>query len=432
MTRSILLIFLVLSCVSLKMDAQKAELKPRLVVCTDIGAPDVEPDDMESAVRLMTYADQFEIEGIFTTVGWNCDPYPQEWADYLRKVMDAYEKDVKHLMARSGQKKFASLAKENGKQRIGYWPSPEYIRGRAMMGSTRGGIKVVGEGNDSPGSNLLIRLADEPDERPIWVAAWGGANTLAQAIWRVKQTRTPEQVRQFVRKFRIYTITDQDMQYSMRMNRAYSSHQWLRQEFQNDLKFIWDEGTWQLQCDLGKEYWEEHEKYIQGKGALGAEYPKYKWGVEGDTPSFLYVMPNGLSDTTRDYKRYFYPDELNDFKARMQWADEGRGNTNPHVIVNGKKGISIIHIQAKAGTQVRLDASRSYDCEGDALSFLWWQQKEFGLDRQPLSIIASTSPVAIIEIPQNAQGKELHLVCEVHDEGPFHLVAYRRVIIKVE
>ena len=132
------------------------------------------------------------------------------------------------------------------------------------------------------------------------------------------------------------------------------------------------------------------------------------------------------------YKRYFYPDELNDFKARMQWADEGRGNTNPHVIVNGKKGISIIHIQAKAGTQVRLDASRSYDGEGDALSFLWWQQKEFGLDRQPLSIIASTSPVAIIEIPQNAQGKELHLVCEVHDEGPFHLVAYRRVIIKVE
>ena len=321
---------------------------------------------------LMAYADQFEIEGIFTTVGWNCDPYPQEWADYLRKVMDAYEKDVKKLMARSGQKKFASLAKENGKQRIGYWPSPEYIRGRAMMGSTHGGIKVVGEGNDSPGSNLLIRLADEPDERPIWVAAWGGANTLAQAIWRVKQTRTPEQVRQFVRKFRIYTITDQDMQYSMRMNRAYSSHQWLRQEFQNDLKFIWDEGTWQLQCDLGKEYWEEHEKYIQGKGALGAEYPKYKWGVEGDTPSFLYVMPNGLSDpedptqvnwggyhqfglcpdsltyawtsweqptynTTRDYKRYFYPDELNDFKARMQWADEGWGNTNPHVIVNGKK-----------------------------------------------------------------------------------------------
>ena len=221
-------------------------MKPRRVVCTDIAPADVEPDDMESMVHLMAYADMFEIEALITSVGWNCDPYPLEWAEYLKKVTDAYEKDVKRLMARSGQKKFQSLDKENGQQQIGYWPSPEYIRGRSMLGSTRAGIKVIGEGNDSPGSNLLIRLADEPDERPIWVASWGGANTLAQAIWRVKQTRTPEQVRQFVRKFRVYTITDQDMQYNMRMDRAYSSHQWLRQEFKDDLKFIWDEGTWQL------------------------------------------------------------------------------------------------------------------------------------------------------------------------------------------
>lgn len=116
----------------------------------------------------------------------------------------------------------------------------------------------------------------------------------------------------------------------------------------------------------------------------------------------------------------------------MQWADEGKGNTNPHVIVNGKKGVSVIHLQAKAGTQVRLDASRSYDREGDALSFRWWQQKEFGLDHQPLSIIASSSPIVVIEIPQGTQGKKLHFVCEVHDNGPFHLVAYRRVIIHVE
>ena len=49
-------------------------LKPRLVVCTDIAPADVEPDDMESMVRLMAYADQFEIEALITSVGWNCDP----------------------------------------------------------------------------------------------------------------------------------------------------------------------------------------------------------------------------------------------------------------------------------------------------------------------------------------------------------------------
>ena len=58
-------------------------LKPRLVVCTDIAPADVEPDDMQSMVRLMAYADMFEIEAIITSVGWNCDPYPVEWAENI-------------------------------------------------------------------------------------------------------------------------------------------------------------------------------------------------------------------------------------------------------------------------------------------------------------------------------------------------------------
>ena len=33
------------------------ELKPRIVVLTDIAPGNVEPDDMESMVRLMVYAD---------------------------------------------------------------------------------------------------------------------------------------------------------------------------------------------------------------------------------------------------------------------------------------------------------------------------------------------------------------------------------------
>ena len=164
----------------------EAQLKPRLVVCTDIAPGDIEPDDMESMVRLMTYADCFEIEALITSVGWNCDPYPTEWKVYLTRVIEAYRKDVTRLMNRSGQKAFLTLKQENGKQQMGYWPSADYLAERAVMGSQHGGIKAIGETNDTPGSNLLIRLADEEDSRPIYVAAWGGANTLAQAIWRVK------------------------------------------------------------------------------------------------------------------------------------------------------------------------------------------------------------------------------------------------------
>ena len=128
----------------------------------------------------------------------------------------------------------------------------------------------------------------------------------------------------------------------------------------------------------------------------------------------------------------FYPDELNDFMARMQWADEGRGNTNPHAVVNGKKATSVIRLKAKAGKQLLLDASRSYDREGDTLSFLWWQQQEAGSYQKPLAITSSTSSAITLNIPADAAGKDLHLVCEVHDDGPFNLVAYRRIIITVE
>ena len=368
-------------------------------------------------------------------------------------------------MKRSKQKKFLSMKQENGRQRIGYWPSAAYIRSRAVMGSERGGIKVIGEDNDSPGSELLIRLADEDDPRPIYVAAWGGANTLAQAIWRVKQTRTEEELKKFVGKFRVYTITDQDMQYSMRMDRAYSSHQWLRREFQDDLQFIWDEGTWQEQCELGKQHWTQHQQHIQGKGALGREYPNYNWGVEGDTPSFLYVLPNGLNDPedpmqagwagyhqrglcpdslttawtswqepTRSlsvgYKQRFYPDELNDFMARMQWADEGKGNHNPVVVVNGHQGPSPLTVHCKAGDTIRLDASHSSDPDNDALDFHWWQQPEIGTAK--LAVSHTENSVTTVLIAADAVSQKLHLVCEVCDHGSFRLKAYQRIIIEVE
>lgn len=453
------------SCASVENQDAPA-LKPRLVVLTDIGPADVEPDDNESAVRLLSYADRFEIEGIACSVGWNCDPYPPQWAEYLYKVIDAYEKDVMNLRKRSGQTEFKSLEEENGAQELGYWPSAEYIRSRSMLGSHRGGIGVIGEDNDSPGSELLIKLADEDDERPIYVCAWGGANTLSQAIWKVQQTRTPEEVKKFVNKFRIYTITDQDMDYQRRHDRAYSSHQWLRREFEKDLLFVWDESAWLNQNSLGRSNWNLYAEHIQDHGAMGSVYPRFKYGVEGDTPSFLNAMPNGLNDpedptqagwggvhyfgvspdgitnawtnwqeaekaVSNEYEQKFYPDEFNDFAARMQWADEGRGNRNPVVIVNGEPGLAAVKISAKPGETIRLNASKSYDPDGDKLSFSWWFQKSPVAEEFP-ALSKEDSAKASFKVPADAAGKTYHLICEVHDDGEYNLVAYRRVIVIVE
>lgn len=90
---SYLLLFSLLLLMSTNSEAKSNtdELKPRIVIMSDIGDCNVEPDDMESAIRLFSYADQFEIEAFMTTVGWNCDPYPQEWGKVLEQVIDAYD-----------------------------------------------------------------------------------------------------------------------------------------------------------------------------------------------------------------------------------------------------------------------------------------------------------------------------------------------------
>ena len=445
-----------------------AQDKPRVVILTDIGRPDLEPDDTESLVHLLCYADMLEIEGIITSTGWNCDPYPTGSAAYRDSVVEAYATDVNMLMKRSGQRAFAPLKKENGKQKIGYWPSAEYIRSRCKMGSQCAGIGVIGKDNDTEGSELIIRLADEKDDRPIWVCAWGGANTLAQAIWKVQQTRTPEQLKAFLHKLRLFTITDQDMVWSMRENLAYSSHQWMRREFKDDLLFIWDEGTWNEQCELGKRNWDKISTLIQGNGHLGEVYPTYLWGVEGDTPSYLHVMPNGLSDpddptqvswggyhrygicpdrettawtcweqpmrkTSIDYFTRFYPDQLNDFIARIQWARDGEGNRNPVAAVNQNSSVKPLVLTALAGKSVKLDASESYDPDGDALNFSWWQQAEAGEDEngQTLLDLGDTTQPSIKFTLPDEPGKEFHIICEIHDDGPWNLVSYKRVIIKV-
>ena len=448
-----------------KVHKEDEALKPRIVVLTDIGPAEVEPDDNESAVRLLAYADRFEIEALITTIGWNCDPYPPEWAEYLHRVVDAYEQDGPNLMKRSAQEGFLSEEQEQGSQKLGYWPSAEYIRSRTVYGSPRAGIGVIGPDNDTPGSELIIRLADEDDDRPIWVCVWGGANTFSQAVWKVQQERSPEELKAFLRKFRLYTITDQDMVYGMRMNRAYSSHMWLRRDFSDDLMLVWDESAWLNQNALGRSDWESYATYIQGHGAMGGVYPHFLWGVEGDTPSFLHVMPNGLNnpdDPTQagwggqhefslspdretfawtnwqqplknisdSYEKHFYPDEFHDFAARMQWAAEGSGNHNPVVLIGREGGLEPIEVDAKHGQTLSFDASRSWDPDGDGLRFEWWFQKFPDGRELPVLDNAGSAKVSF-QIPDDFEFNRLDLICEVHDDGPFALPAYRRIIINV-
>jgi hypothetical protein len=116
----------------------------------------------------------------------------------------------------------------------------------------------------------------------------------------------------------------------------------------------------------------------------------------------------------------------------MQWAKEGRGNTNPIVIINGKKLLSPFNIKAKAGEVITLDASNSVDAEGDKLAFLWWVQPEASSYERKIDITGNNDSKAKVIIPEDAKGKTIHIICEVTDNGMIPLTSYARVIINVE
>jgi hypothetical protein len=456
-------LFMFLLSLALSTSSLGAGLKPRIIVLTDISPTNVEPDDMESMIRLLAHADLFEIEGLVATTGWS-NAGGREHVDLINDVINAYEKDLPNLRKRSNQESFLP---DESRQEIGYWPNADYLRSRTVLGSRKRGYSFIGKDNNSPGSDLIIKTVDEKDERPVWVLVWGGGNTLAQAIWQVQQERTPEQLKTFLNKIRVYTITDQDgaQRAGNTINWPESSHQWMRREFEKDLFFIWDESAWRFQNGTGSRNWEQYATNIQGHGNLGNIYPKYKYGVEGDTPSFLYVWPNGLNDPehpnyggwggyfvfgkckdnatsayqnhsgnankiSSKYEQYFYQAIFNNFVARMDWAKDGKGNRNPVVVINGDNSLSILKIVSAPGKSITLDASESKDPDGDKLIFKWWILPEAGTYAQDITISDSDTSIAKVQVPSDSAGKSFHVICEVMDSGTPTLTSYRRIIFE--
>jgi hypothetical protein len=382
----------------------------------------------------------FEIEAIMLTTGYSYDKADEKTQTGIANtVIGAYEKDLPNLLKRSGQ---TGHDHDGERQRIGYWPSANYLRERVMMGSLTRGKGSIGNNNDSKGSAFLIQLAKEDDDRPVWVGVWGGGNTMCQAVHKLK-TDAPGELSAFLKKMRFYTITDQDKGYQGQPL-SDSCHGVMRGQTGSDLLYIWDECAWGAHNNTGKSNWSQYAEHIQGHGALGSDYPKFAYGVEGDTPSFLYVMPTGLNDPNdptqcswggtykaesnnlwrdagscrSDFGR-FYPAAFNNFAARMDWAKSGAGNRNPVIVLNGEKGaISVIKNDKPAGTSVTFDASATFDPDGDKLTFKWWTQ--FG----NLEISGGSTPIATVKVPSGSA----HLILEVTDNGVHNLSAYRRIV----
>ncbi|KAI3572446.1 hypothetical protein IWW34DRAFT_811110 [Fusarium oxysporum f. sp. albedinis] len=437
----------------------EASLKPRMVVLSDIAALDVEPDDTQSLIHLFASADVFQIDGIIATTGWSQNETTPLQTHYIDNAIDAYEIDVPNMMKRSGQTGFLP---DETIQAVGYWPSPNYLRSVVRVGQPIRGMGGVGDDRCTNGSQHIIDVVDMDDMRPVWVDFWGSGNTLAQAIWDVRRTRTAAQLDEFLAKIRVYAVTDQDRGNDGE-GYANSAQFWMRKTFK--LFYIWAESAWLTYAyEIKFMYWSTYQSLIQGRGALGSLYPTYKYAVEGDSPSWLHLWP-GLNDPNSPSQagfggRFIYGtgpdnqtqafvdnlgvaanqssaainntlvDQINDFVARIDWATNGTGNRNPKLAVAGNNGYETLVVEVAPSETVILSAVGSSDPDGNTIKYSWTQDSGVGYTNM-VPVEGSASEVAAVQVPAAAAGKDIHIVLRGVDDGSPPLASYRRIILRV-
>ena len=438
---------------------------PRLIVISDIGN---EPDDQMSLTRLLLYSNQIDIEALIaSTSTWQKTiTHPET----MRALIDAYAKVQPNLLLHAPG-----------------WPTGQQLQQRVFSGQSAYGMAATGPNATSEGAQAIIQAVDRNDSRPVWIACWGGVNTLAQALIRVRATRSPAVVEKFVEKLRVYSISDQD-----------DARPWIRREFP-DLFYIVQPST-----PTGGEYYyatwtgisgdayyrngaganpatvtnDWLETNIRSKGPLGKLYPKFLFIMEGDTPSFLGLIDNGLNAYRRpdwggwggryvylqpygethpiwtqggdlfsrvtsqdtvtgvDGKTYVSDQATvwrwrdafqNDFAARMSWTinDYAHANHPPNVEVNGHSGTQPVVVNIEVGKPLLLDASATTDPDGQNLHFDWFHYAEAGSTGTSLAAITlagSTTAKAIVTATSTCQPGWLPLPSPCPATGTAHII----------
>jgi len=429
---------------------------PRLIVLTDISsltAGVAEPDDAESLIRLVLYANEFDIEGLIATS--NLGHGQKTRPDLIRQVVGAYEKVRPNLVLHDPR-----------------YPPAEVLRSGIKAGQEHAGPKMpveasVGEGKDTQASDWIIKCVDRPDPSPLWTVIWGGSADIAQALWRVRRDRTPREVIRFVSKLRVHAIGDQD-----------STGPWIREQFPG-LFMITQRRAYRGMYrggdpSLVSSEWVETN--IHGHGALGDLYPNYRGGdiwsgtlgqvrgiKEGDTPSFVSLVPNGLSDPDQpwlgswggrfrgegnqltdtpdlDLDTKGDPDPRMssvyrwraafqaDFAARLNWCVKPfkEANHPPVVRISGE---SIR--QAKPGESIALDASGTTDPDGDDLTFEWSIYPHDPYMVRGVLIHSGKTATPRVEVGAVPRGVTIPILLTVNDDGTPKLTRYGRITLRV-
>ncbi|KJD34683.1 signal peptide protein [Tamlana nanhaiensis] len=464
----ILIIFLILANTSV----QGQTNKPRVIITTD-----GEADDRASMVRFLLSTNEFDVEAIINSSsqfhwvggeGWHAF-HPVEWVEeYIGYYAEVFD---------------------NLKIHDNNYPSPEYLLSKWKVGN----INAIGEDEiRTEGAEFIAEiLLDEDDNRPIWIQTWGGCNTISRAL-KIIEEDYPEKMSEVAKKMRLFLIWEQDETYQeyIRPNWEKFNIPTIISDQFDCMAYIWPK----VLPEHIKPYFESEwmtKNIINNHGKLCSVYENNHgaFNAEGDTPSFLYNIPNGLrsmelpsnggwggryvkvrqnvwmdpvpdstythpkgqwgfhnswskkmENDTDEYKKsirtnYFKPiwrwlDDLqNDFAARADWCVKDYESANHHPEIHLKN--TPLNIEAKAGSTIKLNASKTTDPDGDKLYFKWWHYNEADAYKGT-TLNSSNKSKTKIAIPKDAKiGDTIHIVCEVSDSGTPSLTRYQRIIITI-
>ncbi len=446
--------------------------KTRVLVTTD-----GEIDDECSLVRFLLYANEWDIEGIVTSSSqyhW----HNHNWAgdDWAKPYLDAYEKVYPNLIKHDPA-----------------YPTPASLRERTVLGN----VKALNDMDEpTPGSELIVKvLLDETDDRPVWVQAWGGTNTIARALKSIEE-KHPEKMEYVANKLRFYFIWEQDDTYQTYIRPHWGKYNILTiisDQFEG-VAYRWKK--WKL---IPQDLWPflegdwMRQHILQGHGPLCSLYKSHPNGdfrSEGDSPAYFHVIPTGLRNeehpdwggwggryikvrentwldpvpvpdfdypkgkwydqsgwtrsgmrakvkpTTEQRQAYYKPIWRWMEALQNDFAARADWSIKPYEEANHAPVVRLTHgndITAATGKRIKLNAGKSTDPDGDKLNYSWWHYKEAGTYQGEITIKDSDKEKTSVVIPQDAKVEDtIHIICEVQDTGTPTLTRYQRVIITVK
>ncbi len=417
---------------------------PRLLVTTDIGG---DPDDQQSLIRLLLYANEIDIAGIVASASGTPGELGKSVTrvDMILDTIADYARVLPNLRLHDPR-----------------YPDAELLRGRVKSGNPLRGPSAFGAaGHDTEGSAWIAQtILAATAEHPLHIAVWGGQTDLAQALWRVGNSGALEHVT-------VYDINDQDRIFERIRALAPTLRYTLAQSSTDDKRDSVYRGVY-LGGDesLTSADWIASRAKNRGN-PLGERYPMKTWTApnphscmkEGDTPSWFAMLPNGLNFadhpewggwggrfTTADARTFrdaadvgdsrasvhrWRPAFQNAFHARLDWCvlPYAEASHFPVALLNNTPGTAPVLINAAPGQTLTLSAAGSRDPDHRALTFRWWQYPGIA------TLIFSTpdAPETQLTLPADApRGAVFHIILDVTNNGTQPLTSYRRAVITIQ